>query len=307
MNYLLKTKWLCVGFISLVASCNLNALAPSNESALTFCIAGDMRSFTENPNHDGKRYFDGACDAMHNIGPGSFLISPGDFDPPSANRAVIDKYLGKDFPWYLVVGNHDVENATFMPWVRAWLKQSIPNVVRRGIAGSHLSLYSWDFNNSHFIAIDSYPWAIPGKSGKVDITEETFMWIEEDLKSTHKPNIWVTGHQPIISFPDIDTGRHRHDKDSVSTNPETAKRFIALLEKYHVKAYLCGHTHDVSVQKLPGGLWQCDSGHARGGGDTGSPSSFLRINADSNGAKVEIYRADTKGNLYKLHSVVKLD
>ena len=35
----------------------------------------------------------------------------------SAVRAVLDQYLGPKFPWYIVVGNHEVENAAVMPWV----------------------------------------------------------------------------------------------------------------------------------------------------------------------------------------------
>jgi 3',5'-cyclic AMP phosphodiesterase CpdA len=302
-------KYLKLFFITsaIILSRSLKADVQKLDSALSFTIAGDMRSFTENPKQDGKRFFDGACEAMSRVGPGSFLLSPGDFDPPASNRAVIDRYLGKNFPWYIVVGNHDVENAVVMPWVRSWLKDKIPNVVHRGIAGSHLSLYSWDYGNSHFIAIDTYPWAVPGKKGVVDLTDDTFKWIEDDLKSTHKAFIWVTGHQPIQSFPDMDTHRSRHGTDSVSVNPQTAQRFIVLLEQYHVKAYLCGHTHDVSVKKLPGGLWQCDTGHCRGGGDTGSPSSFLKVQACSEGARVEIYRSDPSGNTYTLRSTVDLN
>src|SRR5947209_3447239 len=110
----------------------------------SFVTAGDMRSYTENTRADGKRYFDGACEAMQRVGPGAFLISPGDFDPPSAVRAVIDRYLGPKFLWYLVVGNHEVENMAVMPWVRQWLASDIPNLVHRGVPGTQLAVYSFE-------------------------------------------------------------------------------------------------------------------------------------------------------------------
>ncbi len=285
--------------------------------SLVFFTAGDMRSFTENTKPDGKRFFDGTCEAMARVGPGAFLISPGDFDPPAANRAVIDRYLGKNFLWYVVVGNHEVENAAVMPWVRDWLAGDIPHVVRRGLPGTQLTIYSWDFGNSHFLAIDSYPWAkagIPGDKdaakkgdkGKVDLTEETFNWIEDDLAATKQPFVWVTGHQPLESLPDMDSGRGRHGGESVSSDPARAARFATLLKKYHVRAYICGHTHNTSIERVQG-VWQCDSGHARGGGDTGSPSTFLKFRIVGDKPFVDIYRADPLGVNYTVRKTVELN
>jgi 3',5'-cyclic AMP phosphodiesterase CpdA len=292
--------------------------AENPASGTSFTVAGDMRSYTENAKPDGKRFFDGACEAMSRVGPGSFLISPGDFDPPAANRAVIDKYLGKQFPWYVVVGNHEVENAVAMPWVREWLASDMPNVGRRGVPGTTLTVYSFDVGNSHFVAIDSYPLAkqgkpnaqgkvdAPGNKGEVDLTEAEFKWLEEDLAATKKQFIWVIGHQPIESIPDMDSGRGRHGGESVSYDPGRAARFVDLLKKYHVRAYICGHTHNASVTKLASGIWQADSGHARGGGDTGAPSTFLKVRTSGTDASVEIYRANPNGDEYQLRQTVAL-
>jgi hypothetical protein len=297
----------CIPAALLAASAQADS-APAPESA--FILAGDMRSFTENPSSDGRRFFDGACEAMARVGPGAFLLSPGDFDPPAANRAIIDRYLGPTFPWYLVVGNHEVENAAVMPWVRQWLAADIPHVVRRGLPGSRLSIYSFDVGNSHVVAIDSYPLAkegLPGDKGQVDLTEAEFQWLEEDLAATKQPFVWVSGHQPIESLPDMDSGRVRHNGESVSFDPARAARFVALLKKYQVRAYLCGHTHNASVTKLESGLWQADSGHVRGGGDQGSPSTFLKIRTAGDQAWIDIYRADPTGRDYTLRKTVSLD
>ena len=280
------------------------------EPSLAFTLAGDMRSFTENTKADGKRFFDGACEAMQRVGPGAFLISPGDFDPPAANRVVIDRYLGAKFPWYVVVGNHEVENAAVMPWVRQWLATDIPNVVRRGLPETGLTLYSFAVGNSHFVAIDSYPLAKagnPGDKGKVDLTDATFKWLEEDLAQARQPFVWVIGHQPLESLPDMDSKRERHGGESVSFDSERAARFAALLKKYHVRAYLCGHTHNASVTKLASGVWQADSGHARGGGDPGAPSTFLKVRIVGDQPWVDVYRADPEGRDYKLRTSVALD
>lgn len=278
--------------------------------SLSFTVAGDMRSFTENTKDDGRRFFDGACEAMQRVGPGAFLISPGDFDPPSANRAIIDRYLGPKFPWYVIVGNHEVENAAVMPWVREWLAGDIPHLVRRGLPGTQLTIYSWDAGNSHFVAIDSYPWAVPGtpgNKGKVDLTDATLKWIEDDLAATKQPFRWVIGHQPLESVPDMDSGRVRHEKDSISYDVTRAGRFADLLKEHGVTAYICGHTHNTSVVKLKLGIWQADTGHARGGGDTGSPSSFLKFRVVGNQAFADIYRADPSGRDYTLRQTILLN
>jgi len=285
------------------------AAEPAAPGEFSFITAGDMRSYTENPSHDGRRFFDGACEAMKRVGPGAFLLSPGDFDPPSAVRAIIDRYLGPKFPWYVVVGNHEVENAAVMPWVRQWLASEIPGLVRRGAPGTALTLYSFDAGPAHFVAIDTYPFAkagSPGQKGQVDLTEETFKWLEEDLAATHQPFVWVIGHQPLESLPDMESGRGRHGGDSVSFDPARAARFAALLKKYHVRAYICGHTHNTSVRKVQD-LWQADSGHARGGGDSGAPSTFLKFRLIGGKAWVDIYRADPTGRDYTLRKTVALD
>ena len=303
----------------LLAACALLAHAgvPDRNADISFVVAGDMRSFTENAKGDGKRFFDGACEAMKRVGAGAFLISPGDADPPAANREIVSRYVGAAFPWYLVVGNHEVENAATMPWVREWLASDIPGLVRRGLPGTKLTIYSFDVGTSHVIAIDSYPLARAGSmsetdkakkgdKGQVDLTDAEFKWLEEDLAATKKPFVWVTGHQPIESLPDMDSGRVRHAGESVSFDPARAERFTALLKKYHVRAYLCGHTHNASVVKLKSGVWQADSGHARGGGDPGAPSTFLKVRTAGKQAWIDIYRADPRGMEYALKQTVEL-
>lgn len=318
LKFMHLTRKIFVHAAALAAAGCVLRLPTTAPTEFSFTTAGDMRSYTENTKADGKRFFDGACEAMRRVGPGAFLISPGDFDPPAANREIIDRYLGKNFLWYVVVGNHEVENAAVMPWVRAWLASDIPHVVRRGVPGTQLSLYSFDGGPSHFVAIDTYPLAKegkpkgdgkvdpPGEKGQVDLTDATFKWLEADLAATKQKFIWVIGHQPLDSLPDMDSGRGRHGGESVSFDPARAARFAELLKKYHVRAYICGHTHNTSVEKVQG-VWQADSGHARGGGDAGSPSSFLKFRIVGDQPFVDIYRGDPQGVDYTLRKTISLE
>jgi hypothetical protein len=282
--------------------------AQTNEpgtNTFAFITAGDMRNFV---NHApaGKRYFDGLCEAAGHVGAGAFMISPGDCDPPAPIRAAIDEYLGTNYLWYPVIGNHDTGMPSDMDWMRHWAEAGIAHLIRRGPPGAELTTYSFDFGNSHFVVLNEY---YNGKSDAVskgDVPDAASAWLEKDLVATKQSLIWVIGHKPIQSLPDMDSGRARHDGDSISSDTAHFDRFIQLLKKYHVRAYICGHTHNCSVAKVHG-VWQADSGHARGAGDTGSPSTFLKFRIASANAWVDIYRSDKNGVEYTLRKTVELN
>jgi predicted phosphodiesterase len=276
----------------------------SPAGSFSFAVAGDMRNFAGSP-PAGKRYFDGACEALKTLGSGAFMLSPGDCDPPGPVRATIDRYLGTNYLWYPVAGNHETENARNMNWLRGWSRAGIPHLVRRGPPGAEDTTYSFDVGDCHFVMLNEY---YDGRADTVrrdDLPEASLQWLEQDLAATHQGLIWVMGHKPIESIPDMDSGRLRHAKESVSTNPAHLARFVELLKRYRVRAYLCGHTHNASVVPVKG-IWQVDSGHARGGGDTGAPSTFMKVCVSGNAAWVEVYRADVKGEHYRLRKTVKL-
>jgi Calcineurin-like phosphoesterase len=277
-------------------------ITPSNYS---FFVAGDMRSFLWHA-PAGKSYFDGACDAMKQAGPGAFLLSPGDCDPPASVREIIDLHLGTNFLWYPLVGNHDVEKEGNMKWWRSWAKAGIPHLVRSGPQGNEALTYSIDFANSHIVMLDEYfngQSSSPNNAG--DLSDATLAWLEQDLDANHQPLVWVSGHKPIKSLPDMDTGRLRHEGESISMDRTRLNHFLSLLRNHRVEGYICGHTHDCSIAKLDG-IWQLDSGHSRGAGDTGSPSTFLKIRVDGVQAAVDVYRSNTNGMDYHITKSVEL-
>ena len=280
--------------------------AQTNASdTFAFITAGDMRSFVSHA-PAGQRYFDGLCEAASRVGAGAFMISPGDCDPPAPIRATIDEKLGTNYLWYPVIGNHDADTPSDMDWMRNWAKAGIPHLVRRGPPGAELTTYSFDFGNSHFIALNEYNDGKSDAVGTGDVPDTAAAWLEKDLADTRQPLIWIIGHKPIQSVPDMDSGRERHDGDSISSDPAHFDHFIQLLKKYHVRAYICGHTHNCSVAKVHG-VWQADSGHARGAGDPGSPSTFLKFRVAGTNAWVDIYRSNTNGVEYKLEKTVELN
>jgi hypothetical protein len=271
----------------------------------SFVVAGDMRNFV-GPAPAGKRYFDGACQAMRELGPGAFMLTPGDGDPPGPVRAALDRYLGTNYLWYPVAGNHETESDQTMAWLHHWAQAGIPHLVRHGPAGAEDTTYSFDFANAHFVMLNDYFDGHSERVRKDNLPEATFQWLEADLGATRQPLVFVVGHKPLQSLPDMDTGRLRHGNDSISTNAVQLARFTRLLQDHRVRAYICGHTHDTSVQRVDG-IWQTDSGHARGGGDTGAPSTFLKFRIQGTRTWVDVYRADPTGSRYQLRKTVELD
>jgi hypothetical protein len=279
------------------------ALSPRDYS---FVTAGDMRSYV-GPAPAGKRYFDGVCEAAREAGPGEFMISPGDCDPPAGVRATIDRYLGTNYLWYPVIGNHELGKAENMTWLRNWAKAGIPHLVRRGPPGAEDTTYSFDFGNSHFIAMNDYYDGKSDSSRKAGIPEAAFKWLEQDLAANRQPLVWVIGHKPLKSLPDMDSDKARHLNESVCANEAELDRFVNLLRENRARAYICGHTHSTSVAKVKG-LWQADSGHARGAGNGGGArSAFLKFRVSGTQAWVDVYRADANGVKYELRKTIELD
>ena len=53
------------------------------------------------------------------------------------------------------------------------------------------------------------------------------------------------------------------------------------------------------------GVWQLDTGHSRGIGDTSAPSTFLKILVGEKACRVNVYREDGNGGAYTLtHTIV---
>jgi hypothetical protein len=251
--------------LALLAVCSLlpRAVAADNSGdEVVFIVAADMRNYAK----DGEwsTNFSGACEAVKEVGKGDFMISPGDLDvdPPSAVREMISTVLGDDYPWYPAVGNHDPESPSTMSYLREYGLQ-LPNLVNRGPKGCEETTYSFDWGYSHFVVLNIYYDGAKDWGTEGDVVPELLEWLEADLAATTKQHVFVIGHEPLVSIPDMDNGRIRHQGDSLDENPESAFRFHRLLLRYDVTAYICGHSHGSSVAKI-NGLWQLDSGHARG-------------------------------------------
>lgn len=292
-----------VFFLAAVLSCESNRPGGGGDDStvLTFYVTCDMRSYTgENPD-----YFRGVCEKIDSLGGGDFMISPGDIDPPQDVLSDIQAYIAEDYTWYPVVGNHESETPSDMEWLRAYNPggDALPNVVNTGPAGSEETTFSFDYSYIHFVVLNQY---YDGESdtGTVgDVADSLHRWLVDDLEATRQRVIMVIGHEPAYPLPDEESGRLRHEYDSLNQFPANRDRFWETLKSHGVAAYICGHTHNYSA-RIVNGLLQIDAGHSRGTGDTGARSTFIKFDAYSDGLIIyHTYRLDTGSGRYELTGV----
>ncbi len=259
---------------------------------LRFAVAADMRYFTAN-----AADFPGALAALKTLGPTAFMITPGDMDPPAGLRAVLDGQMGSGYPWYPVIGNHELPGAgqestsgANLAWLRAWPAMYGYPLERMGPAPCPETTYSFDVPPVHFSVLDEYCSDTRDAFSDGDISETMYAWLAADLAGADQPYTFVIGHEPAFPQPDADLGgAARHLGDSLDKYPANRDRFWALLAQYGVTAYLTGHTHTYSAFQKDG-VWQIDAGHARGAGDPAFPSTFLVISVTSDAVVLRVYR-----------------
>ena len=276
----------------------------AKEVIFSFDVTADTRYFAGG-DYQSSEYFTGTCEAIRDVGKGAFMVSPGDMDPPQNVNKIIREILGEQYPWYLAAGNHETETPEDMMWLRERGKADIDGLVRRGPENSEETTYSFDFENSHFVIINQYYDGQSDTGADGDICDDLYQWLKKDLEANSKKHTFVFGHEPFVSIPDADNGRLRHKGDNLDNHPGNSHRFHQLLRKHDITAYINGHTHNFSFAVI-NGLWQIDAGHARGLGDKGARSTFLKVRVGKKNCWVDVYRDDAREGRYSLSRTLTL-
>ncbi len=264
-------------------------------ASFSYAIASDMRYYAGSGEYNTPSYFRGAVEAIGEWGATDFMIIPGDMDHPTYADWTIDTYIGDDYQWYPVVGNHDL-NWNVLSWIMAYDK----GVINPGPSGCPDTTYSFDYENAHFVMLNVYCNHIGPRSTDGDISDHLYDWLAADLEAADKAHVFVFGHEPAYPQPDAESGSVRHEDNSLNAYPENRDRFWRLLDEYDVAFYGCGHTHGFSLTQTDG-VWQLDAGHASGLGYSNSPSTFIIITVFSDYVQYEVYRDDGEGGEYQLY------
>ena len=132
-------------FLLFIAAVTVPAQAQKSTDPFSFIISSDQREHAT-PEFRTHQYTLGGYEAVNKVGKGSFMIVLGDLDPPTATCELIAKVLGKDYLWYPVIGNHDLEVEANTEYIRAMNRgaKGFPYIVRKGPAGCEETTYSFD-------------------------------------------------------------------------------------------------------------------------------------------------------------------
>ena len=295
-----------------------------SQSSFVFVVTNDQRQYTGPGVYDTCEYYRGSCEAIDAVGEGVFMFVPGDLDPTLDTEWTIADVLGTGYLWYPVVGNHElpyVDSSTGgyyvdyaggplhldypgvnMDWLRNYDYDPNgpgipPDILNSGPSGCPQTTFSFDYEDAHFVVLNEYCDVGGDTATDGDIPDHLYNWLVADLAATSQTFVFVIGHEPAYPQRDEDTGRLRHVGDSLDGHPGNRDRFWGLLVAEGVTAYICGHTHNYSAVRLDengvmggDGVWQIDAGHARGVGDTGAPSTFVRVIVDGGYVTYQTYR-----------------
>ncbi|MFN8237341.1 MAG: metallophosphoesterase [Chitinophagales bacterium] len=142
--------------------------------------------------------------------------------------------------FYPIPGNHDYNSVNRFddpsqhrgPYFD--MVEVFKNAEMGGVASNTENYYSYDFGNTHFIALNSELWQYLF----FDTPNPYKTWLENDIKSSTKKFKIAYWHQPPYS-----KGSHDSDDGFELFMIGMRQRIIPILEKYGIDLVLCGHSH----------------------------------------------------------------
>jgi hypothetical protein len=276
--------------------------------SFSFAVFGDSANHNGAGEYDTPHFFRGVVEAMARNGKLAFIVGVGDLTPVKKTDWTIRQTFGADYIWFPVVGNHDLWPGD-MNWLRAFAPDLNgfvpPNTLQPGPPDCEETTYSFDYLNTHIVVLNVYCDTHDDIRTDGAIVDSLYEWLAKDLASTKKEAIFIFGHEPAYPQADMDAGIVRHLEDSLDKYPITRDRFWKLLAERKVKAYITGHTHSFSAQKLDG-VWQVDVGHAMGIGQQATLSTFVIFRIVGSRATYETFRGGT-GDQYTLRTTGELN
>lgn len=144
-------------------------------------------------------------------------------------------------PFYPIPGNHDyvsvngLEDPSIHKGPYFDMVEVFKNAEMGGVPSNTEVYYSYDYGNTHFLALNSEVWKY---LFFWDLGNPYKTWLENDLKNSHKKFKVAYWHQPPYS-----KGSHDSDNGIELNMKAMREKVIPLLEKYGVDLVLCGHSH----------------------------------------------------------------
>lgn len=219
------------------------------------------------------------------------FLTGGDTPSYQRVRGIVNESNGKglctgsQFAFYPTVGNHDAEVPSYMDWwATSWtgdwennpqsspLALHLPGVtnfkrgplrVRTATGFADIqdgTIYSFDYKNAHFIAVNTYEQGISDSLAGVwdlngptvfDPTESQLDWIAADLASTTKPFKFAFAHNALIT-PVYSLSSSSPPGWSEHNRSFHMSEVVDLFADNNLTAYFFGHDHVASRTLMDG-------------------------------------------------------
>jgi 3',5'-cyclic AMP phosphodiesterase CpdA len=187
-------------------------------------------------------------------------------------KSFIDAY---EISAYCVAGNHVIQSETSEDIFR-----SIFELPDNGPEDFKELVYSFDYQNAHFVAVHTEEYG-----NFHNIGEEQFRWLCEDLGKIKNRAIFVFGHDP--AYP------RKHINDSLDRFPARRDEMWSLFKEKRVKVYFCGHDH-LYDRSLRDGVYQIitggGGGHLYAAPDEGGFHHFIMVEVRNNGSSTVVVK-----------------
>ena len=264
-----------------------------DQASFSFDITAAPRGFVGGE-YSGTEYFDGALQALNNIGAGDFMISIGPFAPAVEETfREVRNELGESYDWYPVVAKLDMDSTGAQQWISSYIADSL--TVDSGPESSLNTIYSVNYNSIHLVVLNEFFRDNSPTGAQVPvISDQLYSWLESDLSSNDSRKTFVFGYSPMLPAQDMDNGRARQQLDGLNTNSDQIHSLRVLFAEHGVDGYFCSQTRNASIVNL-NGIWQIDIGHASGAGDPNAPSTFVKVLVYEDTPVVEFWRAGEGG------------
>ena len=163
-----------------------------------------------------------------------FIVFVGDLITGSKSAHIHRKRLlkwkslmdGYRIPVYIAIGNHEIEDEGSEDMLR-----SIFEMPENGPSRLKELVYSFDYENAHFVILDTDIYKEFHRLGKTQLE-----WLEKDLTSNKKDRVFVFGHEP--AYP---VGSHKDS--SLDAFPSERDEAWSIFQENGVDMYFCGHEH----------------------------------------------------------------
>jgi len=215
-----------------------------NKNSFSFAVLGDTQAFEDIP------YTGNLQKAVNSIESQNvdFVLTVGDLIFRCLETNVCQKSYNN---WkntlsallpktYEVVGNHDRGGGTLADDV--WQKE-FGNLPSNGTPALLKQVYSFDYQNSHFVVLDSE------KPHASEISNEERDWLEKDLSAHPKAHTFVFYHRPAF-----ETSTHG-EGNCLDANSNERDKFWKILADHNVTAVFNGHEHIFTRKKI-GNIYQ---------------------------------------------------